>query len=100
MSFTLLVITAALLLFTIRELRRVLRANAELERREQARIAADTKARQRDTVHQMVADFTEDCCVEALRHRRGISRDETSNLFALVLCIALGAFGAEVLTWT
>lgn len=59
----------------------------------------DRRARQRETVQQMVADFTEDCCVEALRHRRGISRDETSNLFALVLCIALGAFGAEVLTW-
>jgi type II secretory pathway pseudopilin PulG len=57
-----------LLIAALTQIRRANRALRELEARERAREAEAARQRQRDTLQQMIADFGENCHIEAYRH--------------------------------
>jgi cytochrome oxidase assembly protein ShyY1 len=57
-----------LLIAALVQLRRVHRTNRQLEAMDRAREAEAARQRQRDTIQQMIADFGENCHIEAYRH--------------------------------
>ncbi len=71
---------------------RTLRAGAELRRRDEERRREAVRAEQRAAVRLMVADYEEDCRIEAYRAK-------ASRVLGFLFTIAIGAAGAEVWVW-